>query len=71
MIDISHVDELEITISSDGKKLWINTIDGCKFRAYNIQRLIIKDETGRISWPFTNAELYEVGQLKPPPPSKS
>lgn len=46
MIDISSVDTLELTISADGKKLWINTSDGCKFRAYNIAKLIIKDERG-------------------------
>ena len=44
MIDIVDPIEIEIHISDDGTKLWINDELKCLFRAYGIKRLILNDD---------------------------
>jgi hypothetical protein len=44
MEDLSGAKSVEITISSDGKTVWVNTEYGCVLRAQRIEQLILKDE---------------------------
>jgi len=34
---------IQIQISSDGKSIWINSLEGCIFRASNIPNLLLED----------------------------
>ncbi len=43
MIDISKPEVIEILIKTDGKVIWINTENGCIFRACCIKKLIVND----------------------------
>lgn len=43
MIDLHSAEFLEISIDWDGKKVWINGPDGCVFRAYRVEKLILDD----------------------------
>ena len=42
MQDVGGV-EIQIQIGSDGKTIWINSVEGCIFRASNIPKLLIDD----------------------------
>jgi len=44
MTDITAPEVIEICISSDSKRVWINGVDGCIFRAYRIKKLILTDD---------------------------
>lgn len=44
MQDITSPKVIEICISSDSKRVWINGVDGCIFRAYRIKKLILTDD---------------------------
>ena len=43
IIDLFSAEFLEIVIDWDGTKVWINGPDGCLFRAYRIDKLVIDD----------------------------
>lgn len=44
MIDLKDVDFVEIMMSHDGTKIWVNTELGCKLRIYGIKEINILDE---------------------------
>lgn len=44
MIDLHSSEQVEVHISADGKKLWINTEEGCQLRIYCIGKLELVDE---------------------------
>jgi hypothetical protein len=43
-VDITAPECVEIIIKNDGKVVWINTENGCQFRACQIKVLEVKDE---------------------------
>jgi hypothetical protein len=43
-VDITAPDCVEIRIKDDGKVVWINTENGCQFRACQIKHLEVIDE---------------------------
>jgi len=42
MQDVGNI-PIQIQISADGKTIWINTLEGCIFRASNIPNLLVED----------------------------
>lgn len=44
MKDVTAPEALEIRISKDGARVWINTESGCQFRACRIKLLTLQDE---------------------------
>lgn len=42
-LDIRNADNIEVVISSDGHKLWINVEGMCLFRAYNVSNIVVED----------------------------
>jgi len=44
MVDVRNVRALEVHINADGKRLWVNSEDGCLFRAQNIEKLAVNDD---------------------------
>ena len=43
-VDLTLADTVEIRISADGKKLWIDTEHGNVCRIYNIKTLVLTDQ---------------------------
>ena len=43
MTDLNAAETVEIRISNDGRKLWIDTENGNVCRIYNIKQLIVTD----------------------------
>jgi len=44
MLDIPAPEVIRIQIASDGKTVWINTENGCVFRACRIKELNLQDD---------------------------
>jgi hypothetical protein len=44
MLDIPAPEVIQIQIASDGKTVWINTENGCIFRACRIKELNLQDD---------------------------
>ena len=42
-LDIRNADNVEIVISTDGQKLWINVEGMCLFRVQGIDHIVIED----------------------------
>jgi len=42
-LDLSDVDVVEVSISSTGNTLWINTAEGCVLRISKIKQIVVED----------------------------
>ena len=49
MLDLREPKTVQIQISSDRKTVWVNTEDGCVFRASRIQELVVDDQSEKVS----------------------